>query len=178
VEKIKTQVPSLIDRKPGLFGITHSNRDFSQAQAWGKNQFNSSFPASLASFMAHKGFKNLYLYLDKEMDICHGKISTETLFGINPRSDHLFFAFETQYTPYQRLVIGTLPRVDLVTQTRNNGLCLRPIEIKLTALPDHSTCELNENLYGCDLVVRPDTIVYLACSIAEEFINEKIKGLH
>jgi len=91
MEKIKTQVPSLIDRKPGLFGITHSNRDFSQAKAWGKNQFNSSFPVSLASFMAHKGFENIYLYLDKEMSVCHSKISTETLFGINPRSDTLVY---------------------------------------------------------------------------------------
>jgi len=158
---------------PKLFGITHSNRDFSQPYAWGKNQFNSSFPASLASFLAYKELKNIYLYLDKDMSICHGKISTESFFGINPRSDNLFFSFETQYTPYQRLVIGTLPRVDLVTQSKSDGLCLRPIEIKLTALPDNSTCNLNDSLYSSEIVVRPDTIVYLACSIAEKFINER-----
>jgi len=162
-----------MDIVPRLFGITYSNRDFSQSRAWGKNQFNSSFPASLASFLAYKGFENIYLYLDKDMNVCHGKISTEALFGINPQSDNLFFSFETQYTPYQRLVIGSLPRVDLVTQTKNKGLCLQPIEIKLTALPDNSTCDLNDNLYGCEIVVRPDTIVYLACSIAEQFINER-----
>ena len=32
--------------KPCLYGIKNSNRDFSNADAWGKNQFNSSFPAS------------------------------------------------------------------------------------------------------------------------------------
>jgi len=30
----------------GLFGLNHSNRDFSQRESWGKNQFNNSFPAS------------------------------------------------------------------------------------------------------------------------------------
>jgi len=162
-----------MNKSPQLFGITHSNRDFNQAQAWGKNQFNSSFPASLASFLAYKRLEAIYIYLNKDMDMCHGEISTEMLFGENPESDNLFFSFETQYTPYQRLVIGTLPRVDLVTQARNNGACLQPIEIKLTALPDHSTCDLSDSLYGCEIVVRPDTIVYLACSIAEQFINDR-----
>jgi len=166
---------NILDEKPRLFGIIHSNRDFSQAQAWGKNQFNSSFPTSLASFLANKGLENIYLYLDKGMNVCHGKISTESLFGINPQSEDLFFSFETQYTPYQRLVIGTLPRVDLVIQSKSDGLCLRPIEIKLTALPDNSTCDLNDSLYGCEIVVRPDTIVYLACRIAEKFTNERDK---
>ena len=32
----------------GLFGLTNSNRDFGKADAWGKNQFNSSFPAALS----------------------------------------------------------------------------------------------------------------------------------
>jgi len=162
-----------MDRKPRLFGITHSNRDFSQSYAWGKNQFNSSFPASLASFLAYRGIESIYLCLDEKMNVFHGKISTKSLFGIHPKSDNLFFSFETQYTPYQRLVIGSLPRVDLVTQTKDNGLCLCPIEIKLTALPDNSTCNLNDSLYGSEIVVRPDTIVYLACSIAERFINER-----
>ncbi|MFW6359681.1 MAG: HindVP family restriction endonuclease, partial [Chroococcales cyanobacterium] len=40
--------------QPGLFGITHSNRDFSQKQSWGKNQFNNSFPVALASYMGYK----------------------------------------------------------------------------------------------------------------------------
>lgn len=34
--------------QPSLFGLSKSNRDFTQKECWGKNQFNSSFPASLA----------------------------------------------------------------------------------------------------------------------------------
>jgi len=155
--------------KPGLFGITHSNRDFTQANAWGKNQFNSSFPAGLTNFMCHKKLENKYICLDKDLEVKHQKISTEQLYGIKPTSDDLFFAFESQYTPYQQFVIGSLPRVDLVTQSRANGQVLRPIEIKLTTLPDHSTHLLSDENHACELVARPDTIVYLACSIVVHF---------
>jgi hypothetical protein len=160
-------------QKPGLYGVIHSNKDFTQADTWGKNQFNSSFPAGLTNFLASKGLDNVYLYLDKELKVRHGKISTEEILGIKQNSDDLFFSFESPYTPYQQLVIGSLPRVDLVTQLRSNGQCLRPIEVKLTALPDNSTCHLSEEYYGCEIVIRPDTIVYLACSIASNFKDKQ-----
>ncbi|WP_374458444.1 HindVP family restriction endonuclease [Chryseobacterium taeanense] len=160
-------------QKPGLYGITHSNRDFTQADTWGKNQFNSAFPVGLTNFLTSKNLENVYIYLDENLKVKHGKISAEKLYGINPTSDDLFFSFESQYTPYQQLIIGSLPRVDLVTQSRSNGQALRPIEIKLTALPDNSTCNLSEEYYCCEIVIRPDTIVYLACSIAEAFKDNR-----
>lgn len=43
----------------------------------------------------------------------------------------------------------------------------------MTALPDNTTCALNEESYGCEIVVRPDTIVYLALGIAEIYKDEK-----
>ncbi|TAG23263.1 MAG: HindVP family restriction endonuclease [Cytophagia bacterium] len=155
--------------RAGLFGVKHSNRDFTQNDTWGKNQFNSSFPAGLANYLSAKGLENNYLILDKDLKIQHSKISTTHLFGIHPTSDDLFSSFESAYTPYQQFIVGNLPRVDLVTQLRSNGQCLRPIEVKLTALPDNSTCALNEEYYGCEIVIRPDTIVYLACSIIANF---------
>jgi hypothetical protein len=158
--------------KPSLFGIKYSNRDFSQKETWGKNCFNSSFPASLCSYLSEKGYENVYLKLDSNLKVLHSTISTESFYGIHPNSENLFFAFETPFTPYQKFLVGTLPRVDLVTQSKNEGISLKPIEIKLTALPDHTTCELSEELYGCEIVVRPDSIVYLACSIAENFKND------
>jgi HindVP restriction endonuclease. len=152
--------------KPSLFGIKHSNRDFEQKDTWGKNQFNSSFPVALASYMANKGIDNVYLVLDKKQKVKCDKISTQKLFGIAPESDDLFFSFESVYTPYERFVIGELPRVDLVTQKRSDGTILKGMEIKLTALPDNSTCELADNQFGTEIVTRPPTIIYLACSIA------------
>lgn len=155
--------------KPGLYGIKHSNRDFTQKNTWGKNQFNSSFPASLSAYLQSKNFENVYLTLDENLNVVHNKISTTDFFGLDPNSDNLFYSFESAYTPYEQLLVGHLPRVDLVTQSKNSGQALRPIEIKLTALPDNTTCELNEDKYGTEIVIRPDTIVYLACSIAFNF---------
>jgi len=154
---------------PGLYGINHSNRDFSSPDTWGKNQFNSSFPAALSAFMYEQGLPNIYITLDEALDIKHQTISTQDLYGLHPSGDDLFYAFEGIYTPYQQFVIGSLPRVDLVTQRRSDGACLAGLEVKLTALPDNSTCLLNESKYGCELVVRPDTIVYLACSILKHY---------
>lgn len=161
------------EQNPGLFGVQYSNRDFSLTDTWGKNQFNSSFPAGLASYIHSKGLMNNYLILGDDLRVKHSKLSTEELFGIDPTSDDLFFGFEAPYTPYQQLLIGHLPRVDLVTQSRSTGECLRPIEIKLTALPDNSTCALDEEYYGCEIVIRPDTIVYLACSIVANFKDNR-----
>lgn len=165
----------MAETKPGLYGIQHSNRDFTNKETWGKNQFNSSFPAALTSFLSSKGFENVYLYLDNDLKVKHRTISTSDLFGINPESDDLFYSFESPYMPYQQLVIGHLPRVDLVTQSRSSGQSLRPIEIKLTALPDNSTHHLRENKFGTEIVIRPDTIVYLACSIAINFKDSQEK---
>jgi|TARA_B100000315_G_C14526731_1_gene564180 hypothetical protein len=164
--------------EPGLYGIRNSNRDFTQKNTWGKNQFNTSFPASLSSYLASKNYNNIYLTLNQNLNIVHSTLSTTDLFGLDPQSEDLFFSFESAYTPYEQLLIGNLPRVDLVTQNKNSGQALKPIEIKLTALPDNTTCELEENKYGTELVVRPDTIVYLACSIAYNFKNriEELKN--
>jgi HindVP restriction endonuclease len=155
-----------------LFGLTYSNRDFSQRDSWGKNQFNSSFPASLAAYLHHVGLPCIYLKLNNQLAVYHDKISTMDLYGVNPVDDGLFYAFESPYLPFQPLVMGHFPRVDLVMLHRETGECLRGLEVKLTALPDNSTCELPENKYGCELVIRPDTIVYLACSLAMHFRHD------
>lgn len=157
------------NQKPGLFGLRHSNRDFTQKEAWGKNCFNSSLPASLCSYLYSQNLENIYIKLNSNLRVEHSNISTTDLYRLDPSSDNLFYAFETQFTPYQQYLIGSLPGVDLVTQARDIGACLQAIEIKLTALPDNTTCELTEDRYGCEIVVRPDTIVYLACSIADTF---------
>lgn len=158
--------------KPGLYGIKKSNRDFTQKNSWGKNQFNSSFPASLSAYLSHKNLENNYIKLGSHLKVKHSSISTTQLFGINPKSENIFFAFESIHNPFQPFVIGTLPRVDLVIQDMD-GKCLSGIEIKLTALPDNTTCKFSENKFGTEIVIRPDTIVYLACSIAQNFKDKR-----
>lgn len=149
---------------PRLFGLNKTNRDFSKKTSWGKNQFNSSFPASLCCYLASKNIEANYLA------ITDGKyqpttVAIDKVFALSSKSTDLYFAFESQHTPFQKYVIGTLPRTDVVIQSESTGECMAGLEVKLTALPDNTTCELNDNLYGSEIVVRPDTIVYLACAL-------------
>jgi hypothetical protein len=160
-----TPTPDIL--KPALFGLKRANRDFGRADSWGKNQFNSAFPAALAAFMQQEGFPCVYLKLAPDLRVYQSSISTTELYGIDPLAEGLFYSFESTFSPFQPLVIGSFPRVDLVTMM--NGVCLRGLEVKLTALPDNTTCQLTADRFGCELVIRPDTIVYLACSIANHF---------
>lgn len=160
-----------INQQPSLFGLANSNRDFSLKDSWGKNQFNSSFPAALCCYMDSKELKANYLAINNG-SFHISEITISNVFGINPLDKDIYFAFESIHTPFQKYVIGSLPRTDLVIQRKSDGYCLTGLEIKLTALPDNTTCELDESKYGCEIVVRPDTIVYLACTIAQNLGNQ------
>ena len=59
------------------------------------------------------------------------------------------------------MVIGSLPRTDLVIQQLDTGKCLAGIEVKLTALPDNTTCESSESDYGSEIVVQPRINKYI-----------------
>lgn len=158
---------------PRLYGINNSNRDFTKASGWGKNVFNNAFPASLLCYMNNLKIQPVYLKLDKSSgNIIHSYISVQDVLGADPSQDSLFFDFEGIFTPYEPLVSNTLPRIDLVTLKLNNESkspsFLRGLEIKLTALPDNSTFNKSEEEYSSELVVRPDTIIYLALNIIEK----------
>lgn len=158
--------------QPRLFGITHSNRDYTKAETWGKNQFNSSFPAALACYLYSKGLEAVYIKADRNGNPVIDHIGIDKVFKINPLSNRVYFAFESPYIPFQRYVLGNIPRTDLVIMDHISGECLSSLEIKLVALPDNSTCDLDDAYYGSEIVVRPDTIVYLACSIVKKYDNQ------
>jgi len=159
--------------EPSLYGLKKTNRDYTKKETWGKNQFNSSFPASLCCYLDSKDIEANYLSIQDKTFSATATIKISDVFGISPKNDDIYFAFEAQHTPFQKYVIGTLPRTDLVIQKESNGECLSGLEVKLTALPDNTTHALEEAYYGSEIVVRPDTIVYLACSIASN-LNERL----
>lgn len=134
---------------PGLFGITHSNRDFSLKDTWGKNQFNSSFPAALACYLYSKELKAVYYKTDSSMQTVIEHIGIEDLYKADPLGDDTYFAFETQFTPFQKYVLGSIPRNDLVIM--NGTQSVSSLEIKLTALPDNPTCDFSEDAYGSEI---------------------------
>ena len=168
---------TLIDHTPALFGLNSSNtnKDFRQAAAWGKNSFNNCFPIALLCYMQSQNIAPVYLALDRNWDIVPKKIDVNSVFGHAYDSEDIFFAFEYTYGQNQQFVKGTLPRIDLVVMDNSDSEdpWLRALEIKLTALPDNSTCNLSEDQHGCELVVRPNTIIHLTLEIAGGYIKHK-----
>ncbi len=168
---------NLRNNKPRLFGISSkSNRDTGGKSLWGKNEFNSSFPTALLCYMDLKNIKPVYIKTKENLEIRHANISVEKLFNLSPKSDNIYFAFESEYDPYKSLVRAHLDRSDLVIMdiSKNEKKSVSCFEIKLTALPDSSTVSLNDDrLYSCEMVFRPTAIVHLALSIAQTFNKTK-----
>ncbi len=152
--------------KPSLYGITHSNRDFSDQYYWGKNQFNSSFPLALACFMRDNNIKAVYLRIDKSRNVFHDELKIEDLFGSKLPNKKLYFSFESRYEPYRKFVHDELETIDLVVKNAKSNSFIHPVEIKLTTLPDNTTEGLPDDKYGCEVVIRSPTMRYMALSMA------------
>lgn len=161
--------------KPSLFGVKHSNRDFSLKDSWSKNKFNSSFPAALLAYMHSKGINPVYICLDENNKIKKTYISTEELFRVNPLAEELYYSFESSYTPFQPFSIGKPPTVDLMLMNHVTSEVLGGFEVKLTTLPDETTHNLTEDKYGSELVIRMPSIHFLASSLASIYKGDTDK---
>ena len=76
--------------KASLFGLDNSNRDFSKVKAWGKNQFNSSFPAALSCYLDHKKLAANYISIvNQKFGI--NSIDIDNVFGIKPNEKKYLF---------------------------------------------------------------------------------------
>ena len=164
--------------KPSLYGLKNSNRDFSDKDSWGKNQFNSSFPTALLCYMYSKEIKPVYITLKSNLNIKHEELGAEELFNINLSSNDVFFSFETAHTKYSKYYIGTFPSNDLTILNKTNGNIVSSFEIKLTALPDNETCTLSENEFGTELVIRPNTIIYQVAMIIDCIKRESLLKIY
>lgn len=169
------------DNTPGLFGQLHSSRDYAIAECWGKNQFNSSFPASLIAYMYYKGIKPVYICTTPSNEIIHKYIDGKTLFGIDPLCDFAFYNYEAGFAPYEKYYQGEREKIDLVMMNIETNEILSGLEVKLTALPDNTTKNRIEDEWGAEIVMRPPTICFLACSICDNFSTpegkEKLRSL-
>jgi hypothetical protein len=150
---------------PSLFGITRSNRDFSDPYYWGKNQFNSAFPVALACYMRSKKMPLVYIKYNSATATNISQISVDDTFGSNLPNDALYFSFESRFDAFRNHVHDEPSAIDLVVCDGARDRQIRPLEIKLTTLPDNTTEALAENLYGTELVIRSATARYLALSI-------------
>lgn len=166
-----------IKREPGLFGQKHSSRDYTKAECWGKNQFNSSFPASLVAYMYSKKIKPVYIKTTQSNEIIHTTIESIELLGIDPLSEEAYYNYEAGFAPYEMFYQGDREKIDLVMMNNKTKGVLSGLEVKLTALPDNTTKSLSETEWGTEIVMRPPTICFLACSICTNYetLDEKEK---
>ncbi len=150
---------------PSLFGITHSNRDFTDPYYWGKNQFNSAFPVALACYMQSKKTPLVYVKYETKTETSISEITVNDTFGSNLPAKDIYFSFESRFDRFRNHVHDEPPAIDLVICDGVRDKQIRPIEIKLTTLPDNTTESLTDELYGTELVIRSATARYLALSI-------------
>jgi len=156
-----------MQKTPALYGISKSNRNFADPFYWGKNQFNSSFPAALACYMRDQKVPAVYLRHGSKSDTRVSEIGFDDVFGTKLPNAKIFFGFEERFSPFSDLIIDALPSIDLVLQNASTRECLRPLEVKLTTLPDSGTAECKEDEYGSEIVVRSPTMRYVAMSMAK-----------
>lgn len=152
---------------PALYGISHSNRNFSDKYCWGKNQFNSSFPVALCCYMRDKKYGSV-LISQKGEKTQTGTIGFDKVFGTVKPNSKLKFCFESAFAPYGEFVEDEMEVIDLVIKDFEDDTFIRPLEIKLTTLPDDGTSSFSEDKYGSELVVRSPTMRYLALGIAQK----------
>ena len=155
--------------QPLLYGLNNSNHDWTERPSWGKNVFNNAFPMSLIMFMYSKGLAPVYLKVDDNLNVIHSTVSDKELFNCSFDNPNIFFDFESGYEPFEKYVSVRLPRIDVVVRDKESKEPLSALEVKLTTLPDNSTCKFNEDRYSTEIVCRPDTIVYIALSIIKSF---------
>ncbi|QLI76845.1 HindVP family restriction endonuclease [Bacillus pumilus] len=166
------------EKKAGLYGLKNSNRDFSSKNNWGKNQFNSSFPAALACYMSDNKVKPVYLKMDNKFNVYKDYIEVSKLLKIPADLDirDVYFEFEGIYSPHNEYDESLL-RSDLVVKSiSTNDLedtYFSHHEVKLTTVPDSSTFNKTEDKFGCEIVVRSVTIVHLAVNLIELYKDKK-----
>jgi hypothetical protein len=136
----------------GLNGEENTNRK--PNEYWGKNQFNSSFPAALCLWMESNHSTFVYATYSNGEHFLNEQ-TFDVLWGQAGESSH--FLFEDSFTPYSRYTISPPGRVDLVTKNVL-GQYSRALEVKLTVIPDNTTCDLPEDEWGFELVIRPNSI--------------------
>lgn len=153
--------------RPSLYGLENLNKDLSLQSSWGKNQFNNLFPMSLACYMRDHKIEMPYLRLDKHGEVRSRYAEVGEVFGSDLQNHELYFAFESRYEPFARFLSDPLVSIDVVIRSKDDNSLIRPLEIKLTTLPDNTTKDEKDEAYGSEIVVRDKTTRYIALSIAD-----------
>lgn len=167
--------------KTALYGIKNSNHDMSEKVHWGKNEFATSFPMSVAIFEDESGNQPVYIKVDSNLNVEHSYISLNNAFGIDNSVQHsdLKFDFESFADLDEELNgkgSGNSTRSDVIVyQIKENKKIGRSygMEIKLTTVPDNSTVNSEHDNQSSEIVIRPVSILHLSNILANNFADKK-----
>lgn len=160
--------------EPSLYGLNISNSNRSGNDLWGKNQFNATFPIALCIKMRDDGVSPVYVHVNDQGRI----VALDQLISMSDvveSSGQGYYEFESSYPPYGKYSLGN-ESIDVVVSRRfgknGNLIPTRPLEIKLTVVPDSSTSTEAPELWGPELVIRPISSAYAMLGIASAVMSE------
>ena len=155
---------------PALYGLTNSNSSRQGKDLWGKNQFNSTFPLALCLMMRDDGVAPVAVALNSGGKVAADRSSRWSMEEvIGAKRDNPYYHFEKTFAAYESLSRNEVEKIDLVVSV--SGKDWRPLEVKLTVVPDSSTARKPRSEWGPELVLRPVSSAYammgLASSLSE-----------
>lgn len=154
-----------------LCGLEHSNKDFSEADSYGKNTFTTAFPVALSCYIDKKGLPQNYILAclssTGKPGITQALRPLHELIGIDPAL--AYFGFEDSFEGYNSYAVNQANRSDIVVKNYQTGDEVSALEVKLVAVPTSGTASKPRGEQLCELVVRPPSIEQLCFSVAASF---------
>lgn len=166
--------------RASLFGLNDNNSSRKGAHLWGKNQFNSTFPAALCLKMLDDGVKPVYVTVKKGKEGIKffAEDTRLTMSDVIDDPFAAYYEFEAPFSPYNDYIRekGSLEKTDLVVHRQDKDgkkLPIRALEVKLTVVPDSSTVKRSESDWAPEMVVRPVSSAYAVLSVYARLLKQR-----
>lgn len=126
--------------------------------------------------MRHKKLNPVYIHTAEGLIAASDEIiSFDEVFNSKSPNEELRFDFESRFSLFAAYCHDSLEAIDLVIS--EEGEMRSALEVKLTVLPDSTTFSKSEDLWGCELVVRPVSVIYAALTIFHSLTDLKPEAL-
>ena len=146
-----------------LYGIDETNSNRTGTDLWGKNQFNSTFPLALCLYMRDSGLHPVAV-LEADGDLVLDDTHWTMGDVIGQADDRAYYVFESSFAPFEVYSRDAVDKIDLIVEVDDEPL--RPLEVKLTVVPDSGTADLKPDSWSPELVMRPVSSSYAMMSVA------------
>lgn len=151
---------------PSLYGVTPANSSRSAGDLWGKNQFNSTFPLALCLWMRDRGLAPVAVQVADS-----GIVTDDTAWSMaDVIGSNAFYEFEAPFPPFAQYARDEGDNIDVVVH--GDGAPLRPLEVKLTVVPDSSTVSREPTEWAPEMVMRPVSSAHAMMSVAANLATD------